>query len=256
MKFDEIEGLSTRANADDGPSSLDLDRLAAGQALPDVLAQIRENVELHNTLKQRRQGLAAVDGVDAVALKARVLASADASRPSFFARLFKMPAVWVGLPAVVAGLFFLLRPVAVEPSADLGVRQKGGAKLLVFRKVEGGASKTMSGEVFHPGDVLKFKVSLPTRGQIRVIGIDAEGTLYRAWPLAAHVDAQTVLPAGEAHELSGAIELDDSVGNEMLYLIHCPPDVEPNCASNSARATPACSTGCTSTPFTVKKGTP
>lgn len=254
MKFDDIEALRGRGEDDDGPTSLDLDRLAAGLKDAELEARVDADPALRNTLARRRQGLDAVDGLDARALKARIVAAveppqAEAARGPSWAWL-RSPWIWTALAVAAAVAMFALRP---RPDPGPAVRIKGALKLMVFRQVDGGATEAISGAVFRPGEHLKFKVSLPAPGRVRIVGIDAAGALYTAWPLPEHADAETTLPAGDARELPGAIALDDAPGPERLHLVLCPPDVEPVCRSAGAGAPPVCPEGCATTPFTLNK---
>jgi hypothetical protein len=250
------------------PSSLDLDRLAAEQ-LPreqarSLEAEVMADPERANELKRRRLGTDAIDWVDTDALLGRIKAElgqpqAEATaRPGFWARLFANQSVWMGLlatGAAAAVAVFALRPGApgvapLDPTS--GVRAKGALRLQVFRQKGEGAELMASGATFRAGDTLGFKVDAPGAGVIHVLGVDAAGALYTAWPLPDHVDAPTHLggPVNN-HALPGAVELDDAPGPETLYLVHCPPGADPTCTVASAGI--RCPEGCATTPFTLEK---
>lgn len=258
MKLEDIEALRTRSEDDPGPSSLDLDRLAARLRDPELEAQVEADPALRNALARRRQGLDAVPGLDAAALKARIVAAVEsptpqpAPRPARWLAWLRTPWLWTGLAATAAVAVFALRPeTPLETPPE--VRAKGALKLMVFRQVASGAVEAISGDAFHAGDRLKFKVTLPAKGQVRVVGIDATGTLYTAWPLPEHAGTSTTLDAADALPLPGAIALDDSPGAEQLHLVHCPPEVEPACQAAGVGAPPVCPPACATTPFTLNK---
>ena len=75
-----------------------------------------------------------------------------------------------------------------------------------------------------------------------------------------HDTLAVLLQAGEGLQLPGAVALDDSLGRETLYLVHCPANVEPRCSapavgpgSDAAPASPACPAGCSLTAFVLNK---
>ncbi|MCB9546952.1 MAG: hypothetical protein H6706_14020 [Myxococcales bacterium] len=253
MNLKDIEALRSRDGDEPGPSSLDLDRLAAGGGDAGLRAEVEADPALRNELARRQQGLDGLPGVDAAALKARVLAAAAPPPARRWPAWLRAPWAWSAIAvgaAAAAAVVIAVRPPVSAPT----VRAKGALKLMVFRQVgDDEAVEAISGDAFHAGDRLKFKVSLPEAGRVRVAGVDAEGTLYTAWPLPEHAGADEVLPAGDAVFLPGAVALDDAPGPEQLFLVHCPPDVEPACASAGPGAPPRCPAGCATTPFTLNK---
>lgn len=196
---------------------------------------------------------------------------------------------WAPLGAVAAAAALLLlvwpRPVAEGPGGGapgLGepggrehggpaVRRKGGPILHVWRAPAGaaatdgdgaptdgtgatGGSEALSGDRFQAGDRLRFVVDLPTEGQVAVLGVDASGALYQAWPLPGN-DAETLRPAGPRQTLPGAVALDETPGRETLHVVLCPPDTPPlGCTSRGPDEAPACPVGCVTSPFVLEKG--
>jgi hypothetical protein len=114
-----------------------------------------------------------------------------------------------------------------------------------------------SGETFHPGDRLRFVVDLPFSGHVNVLGVEASGKLYVAWPIAENVP--TLREVGMLQELPGALGLDASSGREMLYLVECPVAVGPPAIACQVKSLPGasaplvCPSGCLLTPFVLHK---
>ena len=75
----------------------------------------------------------------------------------------------------------------------------------------------VSGERFLANDRLRFSVRVPGPGHVVVVGVEADGTLYRCHPQDDDVSRAV------AHDgtLPGAIALDDSSGEEWLFLVWC-----------------------------------
>lgn len=128
------------------------------------------------------------------------------------------------------------------------MRVKGSLELHVLRKQGEGASRVISGDKITPDDTLRFQVSLPTAGRVSIVGIEPDGTLYPAWPLADHA-AETLLPAGAKQSLPGAVQLDGPSGAEHLYVVLCPDGVDPKCASAGPARAPKCAADCTTGGF-------
>ncbi len=246
------------------PSDLRLDRLVADE-LPAVEAdETRKHVATCAVCARRvaeaRAGFAAFDEVDPRALLASIRARGEArtsSRP--WARWL---AVLVPVAAVSAAvvLTFGHRPLAAVDSAPLSpgetlapgqTRAKGGLALHVYRSVAEHAEEVVSGAVLPSGERLRFVVDLPEAGRVMIVGVEASGSLYAAWPLASEVAS---LPAGPQQALPGAIALDATPGRETLYLVHCAGLREaPTCVTSGPRTPPRCPAGCRLTPFVIEK---
>ncbi|MFO0657130.1 MAG: hypothetical protein U0787_18905 [Polyangia bacterium] len=81
--------------------------------------------------------------------------------------------------------------------------------------------EALSGDSFAPGDTLRFVVDLPAPSRVSVLGVEASGALYVAWP--QDDKAAVAREAGKAQALEGAVVLDEKLGRETLYLVTCPP---------------------------------
>lgn len=237
-----------REGRPDCPSDLTLDRLHAGELPPEEAARAERHVAGCATcgarMAERRAGFDALEGVDPRAMLARIRSGLD--RPaSLSERLRRLLAPL----AVVATAAVALVVVTRE---DPGTRLKGALALHVFRLAGDHAEEMVSGAAFAPGDRLRFAVDLPTEGHVAVLGVEASGTLYTAWPLDS--GARTDLAAGNGIALPGAVALDAQPGRETLYLVHCPREVgPPSCASRGAGSAPACPEGCATTSFILEK---
>ncbi len=273
MTLPDFSQLSARGA--ECPSDLALDQWLAEALAPDVAAPLAAHCEgcaaCSARVAERRAGFAAFEGLDERRLLANVHRRlAEPTRfGDWFTGWFKGLRLWmlpVGLAAAAALVVALRVPAEPGPTAPAltgegaaapppvdGVRVKGGLSLNVHRLVAGGGSEAMlSGAAFAPGDRLRFVVDVPSAGQVRVLGVEADGDLYTAWPLDAA--AATTLPAGRRQALPGAVALDDTPGDETLFVVHCPDaSGPPRCETRGAGEAPACPAGCQLSPFRVRK---
>ena len=272
----DLDAMLSRGEA--CPSEFTLDQWLAGELLGARAAEIKAHcdgcAECAAYGATHARGVAAIPGLDADAMFARILSGAEsraaaaaaerapAPSPSLLDRLralFVLPQLgWVAAAGAAAGaLVFALRsPLPTAPvEGDPGLRVKGSLALEVVRKTPQGAQVMVSGDVFRPDDEIRFVITTPTAGRVAVVGIEPSGALYPAWPLPGHA-ADPVRPAGEAQPLEGAVQLDGTPGRETLYLVLCPADTEPACVSAGANQPPRCAAGCRTQPFVVQKSAP
>lgn len=247
---------SLRAGGPECPSDLVLDRLHAHELSADLAERTQRHVAgctaCEARMAERRVGFGALDGVDARVMLGRIRTGLDrpASRSERLGGLLRRLIAPLTLVAAAALVLLLVRPGLEEPVS--GTRLKGAAALHVFRLRADHAEEVLSGEPFSPGDRLRFTVDLPTEGHVKVLGVEASGALYTAWPLDPGV--QTRFAAGHGIELSGAVSLDAQPGRETLYLVHCPLAVgAPVCTATASGARPVCPEACTLTPFVLDK---
>jgi hypothetical protein len=251
-----------REGAPGCPSELDLDQLSQGELLSQAAARISDHVShcamCAERMEARKAGFDAFPAVDTRALLAgirrRVGDEQEARAKRGLLRRFAYLFTPVAAAAAALMIFIVARrDVPGELPVDV-VRQKGSLSLRVHRLVNGQSQKTLSGDHFAPGDRLRFVVDLPSAGHINVIGVEASGGLFVAWPIDAGVS--TLREAGNQQELPGAVSLDDSKGRETLYLAHCPAALgvpSAICTSTGAGAEPRCPAGCALTPFVLNK---
>lgn len=266
------------------PSDLMLDRLAQDALLPSESAAASAHVDRceHCTarLVSRRAGFAAFPEVDERKMLAAIRRRlAEPAAPEhliarlgafFTARMQVFATAGVLCALIVIGV---LRHGPPRHAADDkllmldGVRTKGGPTLHVYRQREGGAEEMMSGDRFQKGDHLRFAVDLPEDGYVHIVGVDGRGALYTAWPLvdeapphpaeklAPLAQQERPLQAGKRQTLPGAVMLDESPGDEQLYLVLCPVQVGPPvCRSLGKGQKPSCLAGCTLSRFVISKG--
>lgn len=249
--------LSLRAGGPGCPSDLTLDRLHAGELLRDQAQRTTEHVAgcsaCQARMAERRAGFDGLEGVDARVMLGRIRSGLEkpVSFPERLWAMLRRLSIPLTVVATAAVVLLLVRP-GQEIEAP-GTRLKGSDVLHVFRLRGDHAEEVLSGDPFAPGDRLRFAVDLGKEGYVKVLGVEAAGALYTAWPLDSGV--QTRMAAGLGIELPGAVALDAQPGRETLYLVHCPLAVgPPACTSAGPEARPACPEQCTLTPFVLRKG--
>jgi hypothetical protein len=243
-----------REGRPDCPSDFTLDRLHAGELPPEQAHTAERHVagcaDCAARMASRRAGFDAMEGVDPRAMLARIRTGLN--RPASLSERLLRGARRLLVPLTVATTAALALVVLRQDGGPGETRMKGALALHVFRLAGDHAEATVSGGAFSPGDRLRFAVDLPAEGHVAVLGVEASGALYTAWPLGP--EAGTRLPAGNGQELPGAVSLDAQPGRETLYLVHCPVKVgPPRCTSRGANAAPACPEGCASTAFLLEK---
>jgi hypothetical protein len=168
-----------------------------------------------------RQGLAGLPGLEAEKVVSGIHAGLGPDARTFqenegFSMGWPVAAT-VGALATLAFLVLWMLP----GERDDGLRAKGAASLQVVRERGGTVSETRSGDVFEPGDRLRFRVDVPSRSHLMVVGVEASGASYTCFPSDGSDDSRLVEP-GSGRVLPGAVRLDASLGEEWLYLVLCP----------------------------------
>jgi hypothetical protein len=226
-------------------------------------------------MDSRRQGFASFPDVDErrmlAAIRSGLAAAEEAERDTgWWQRLLgwlRVPrqlALFGGALCAAAVLLVLVAPPGSHRDPELGgpdsVRIKGGLALHVFRQRGDHAEEMASGDSFHAGDNLRFAVDLPAAARVSVVGIDAHGALYVAWPLVSSGPGgapgplpDTRRPAGRGQQLPGAVTMDESLGDEAFYLVQCPPSEAPTCQVQGSGRPPACPKGCALIGFPFRK---
>jgi hypothetical protein len=244
-----------RAGRAECPSDFTLDRLHTGE-LPAEQSQAAERhvagcADCGARMAERRAGFDAIPGVDPRVMLGRIRTGLD--RPASLPERLRGGVRRLLAPlAVVATAAIALVVVTRGDVEPVETRMKGALALHVYRLAGERAEEMVSGGAFSPGDRLRFAVDLPAEGHVTVLGVEASGALYTAWPLDA--ETATRFDKGKGIELSGAVSLDAQPGRETLYLVHCPTQVgPPRCTSQGADAAPACPAGCVSSAFVMEK---
>ncbi len=257
MSADPFASLLPKAGC---PSDLELDRWHAKE-LPPARAQALEAhaancSDCQARVAQRDQGFAALAAAakdpaqGALLDERRVLAGIrrrldeTPARRSMSARRWTLIA---GLLACAAAFALVMLP----RRGDDEIRAKGGLALHVFREVNGRAAEAMSGDSFQAGDRLRFVVDLPRDGDVRVLGVEAAGALYTAWPLDSM--RSTRLARGSSVALPDAVTLDGSRGRETLYLALCPTRDALDACHATPAGKPSCGAECELSPFVLEK---
>lgn len=247
--------VTLRAGRPECPSDFALDRLHSGELPPAEARETEQHVAgcagCGARLAERQAGFGAIDGVDPRAMLARIRTGLDApAQAPLSERLSGWTRRLLAPMALVAAAVVLM---VVVPGQERGTRLKGALALHVFRLTGDHAEEVVSGETFAPGDRIRFRVDVPEEGHVVILGVEASGTLYTAWPLAPGV--QTRFEEGNGIELPGAVSLDAQPGREILHLVHCPLEVgPPECTSGGAGEKPVCPAGCVLTSFIMEKG--
>jgi hypothetical protein len=262
-----------RAGQPDCPSDLALDSLAVNEASPEEAGSWRTHIagctHCQGRMAMRRQGFEAFPELDAKQPLLALHAFREVSqRPRLHERLLaglrgpRWAFLTAGVAAAAVLTIVLLRDRAPDPIDDptqepQEVRIKGAFAMHVFRQRSEGAEEMVSGDRFRPGDNLRFVVDLPRPGHISIIGVDTQGNKYIAWPLPQHVaeqKADTQRQAGKHQELPGSVTLDDSNGEESLYLVLCPTVAELAQCHRDAKSTKlGCPAGCSTFSFKLGK---
>jgi hypothetical protein len=254
---------SLRSRRPDCPSNLALERYAAQELPAETAASIRQHLELCDVCPQRLKAndFAAMPEFDERLMLAAIRKGMDEPqglRERAVQWLRGGRAGWLAFAAAVGTIVLLVlpqlrAPSPQDPDSQDTVRMKGAPVLHVYLRRGEKQEEVLSGSRFQAGDGVRFVVDLPTAGQVVIVGVEASGALYTAWPRAKE-GGKTALPAGKAQALPGGMTLDESAGREMLYLVHCAgAATTPECQSRGSREPPACSPGCTLSTFVLDK---
>jgi hypothetical protein len=144
-------------------------------------------------------------------LAADALARAGAVHAPWWRR-WLVPAL--GLAVGAAGLMIVVN------KGDAG-RSKGGAFTLspyVLHAEGSGAGTLHAGEPLHPGDRLQFHYNGTQGGYLVVIAVDAAGRVSAYYPPGSF--AAAVEPGHEV-PLNSAVELDATMGREVIVAVRC-----------------------------------
>jgi len=158
--------------------------------------------------------------------------------------------------AILAVILLVLPQLTREgPGPDRGgdgVRLKGAPILHVLR-VDGTALTAVnSGDVFSPGDTLVFEVSIFQDGHSLIVGEESDGQRYASYPASG---TSTPSVAGPRRRLERSVVLDDSDGEERLYLVHCPtPFTLTDVSRGKSVGRLSIPAGCTQSAFVLRKG--
>lgn len=207
----------TRHRGPDCASDLTLDRLAL-----DELSEVdRARVLAHLT------GCAACTQASAALDADRAAFAAEAAVPTLAAEVLERATArsrrrlipWVALPAALAAIGAALVVIAPAPR-PYDTRAKGTFSLSVYvqHRDGDGAGTLHMGEPLHPGDRIQFRYNGDRAGHLAVFGVDADGQVSTYYPPGAQAPA---VHAGREVPLETAVELDDSLGREVIVALRC-----------------------------------
>lgn len=238
------------------PSDWMLDRLHAGALAEPEAGATRQHIAgceaCTARMAEREAGFNAIGEVDPRAMLARIRAGVESrARPSLLDRVRAWGRGFLAPIALAAAAAVAIVIVTGNEQTGDTTRIKGGLALHVFRLAGDHAQEALSGDRFAPGDRLRFTVDLPAEGHVSVLGVEAGGALYTAWPLEPSM--QTRFAAGTGIELPGAVALDDQLGRETLYLVHCPIEVGTPVCTLGTDSKPSCPKSCAMTAFVLDK---
>lgn len=92
--------------------------------------------------------------------------------------------------------------------------------LELVRRDDGGTEKLAAGATVHPGDRVQFVVYPQRPGFLMVVGQDAEGDVYKAYPKQGE-RAKKIKATKGAVTLPDSIGLDDVLGRERIVGLIC-----------------------------------
>jgi hypothetical protein len=266
----------TEQQRDDCPSEIDLDLFVWGDCSNRKANNIRRHLAACSActkrLSLRRQGFGVFEGVDETNMLTRLMKSIEGeeiqakvlhrlkqlrlqsqehshpapNRSTWFAPSWIFASALLVLIAVGLMCYLLSSREVIDPIDTVVI--KGSLKLVVFREQNGRIEETFSGGNFQAGDRLRFVVDIPFDGYVLLLGIEQSGEKYLFYP-APPIQQSQKISRGKNQLLAGASRLDDSLGEEWIYLLLCSQPislsdikldsekkglvVDPNCISTS-----------------------
>jgi len=129
--------------------------------------------------------------------------------------------------AAAAVLLLLVWPAAPPPESGQGYEQgglriKGGLSVGAFVKRGGTVQAARSGQVFHPGDELRFTYSARGGGYFALVGLDAADVVTLYHPTGTGADRAVAVKPGAGRPLPGSTILDATLGPETVVGVLCP----------------------------------
>jgi hypothetical protein len=144
--------------------------------------------------------------------------------PAFWRRLLAPMAM---LGAVAGISLFIGRP-------QLGNRTKGELSLsaYVLHPERNATGSLHAGEPLHPGDQLQFRYNGRRGGYLAIVAVDGGGRVSVYYP-----SGGTAAPVAAGHDvaLSSAVELDGSLGHEVILGVRCDTPVSVQAIEAAAR---------------------
>lgn len=197
-------------------------------------------------LKERRSAFDALGEVAIVRAIHRAV-PAQETAPAKTRWLPKLIGV-LSCAAAASVAFFVLRP----PQPEIVVRTKGTVGFDVLVERNGVVRRAVPNEELRAGDHLRFEVDLTEEAHVMIVGVEANGALYNAFPATTSVAVSREMAKGQDQVLPGAVELDETLGKESLYLVSC-QHVFYSSDVHLENGNLVVGSGCNAMPFSLKK---
>lgn len=220
-------------------SDLRLDQLLAGELDPPSEAALRTHLvacvpctHRHGTLLAGAAQIRSDPRFAALgpAIRERLATAGARRKQSQAPRRSWTSAVFAACAVAAAVILLLRRPDTASDAqvAAVDSRIKGNLALDVFVRRAGAGARVemlLAGDPVHPGDQLRARVRVATRGHFGVFAVDSPPPRAPAPAVANYLPAGGELAAVEAGApllLDGAVELDAALGRELLLGVLCP----------------------------------
>jgi len=201
------------------PSNLELDRLATGELSSRAQVALQEHLqscEKCETRRERWSQLAAsyLARPEAQATLQGLLTRSESLAPRPSPRR-RHAAAWLAGVCVAAAILVGVFPRGVTDT----VRSKGGVDFGFFVKRGAQVFGGTDGEHVWPGDQLRFTVRSHEPTDLAIFSLDANGKVSLYYPV---LGAPARLPGSlTAVPLAASVELDDTLGDELLVARFC-----------------------------------
>lgn len=129
----------------------------------------------------------------------------------------------VMLASSVLAMAAMVSLAVVTQRADKETRLKGSAHVDFFIKRGAQVTQGASGEVVHPGELLRFTYSSAQPTHLALINLDGKGaTVY----FPREGKTSVAMTPGKQAALDFSVELDEQVGTERVFAVFCPEPFE------------------------------
>ncbi len=108
--------------------------------------------------------------------------------------------------------------VESSDEASSATRLKGGARLGFFVKRDGRVMQGHDGFTVHPGDRLRFSVTIPEPRHVAILSRDGKGVVSECYPGGGR---SRKLAVSHDELLDSSVELDGTLGNERIIAVFC-----------------------------------
>ncbi len=230
-----MSGLPQRTRSASCLSDLTLDRLRVGELSEASEAEAQRHLAQCSRCESRLASIEA-DAAEASLPPLSLPETSAAPAPSERRRTWRVAAMTMAAAAAVVLVVWPRGETGIEsdppstsPSLDdgaigaepssVGTQAKGsGPRLHLYVRREGSVVESSAVDHWRPGDVLGFTYSSTKSLHLAVLGRDALGTVgvyYPAGPSAVQIEP------GDDVAFGDGIELDDTLGQEVVYGVFC-----------------------------------